>query len=66
MPHHRRPDEHAQASTLAWAREKAHVWLKILDDSLRGRDWLVGDDATIADYFGASRRGRWSAARGAA
>jgi glutathione S-transferase len=56
MPHHRRPDPHAQAATLAWGREKAHGWLKILDENLIGpdRDWLVGEGVTIADYFGAS------------
>jgi glutathione S-transferase len=56
MPHHRRPDAHAQAATLAWGRDKAHGWLKILDENLIGpdRDWLVGEDVTIADYFGAA------------
>lgn len=56
LPQYRRPDEQVQAATLAWGREKAKGWLKILDENLIGpqRAWLVGDSVTIADYFGAS------------
>ncbi len=56
LPNHQRPDGQAQAATLAWGREKGQQWLAILDDHLIGpqRSWLVGDDITIADCFGAS------------
>jgi glutathione S-transferase len=55
MPQHRRPDPRAQETTVAWGRDKARAWLRILDESLLSarRDWLVGDTVTIADYFGA-------------
>lgn len=56
FPHHRRTDEQTQAATLEWAREKSHRWLAVLDQHMIGpqRSWLVGGQATIADYFGAS------------
>jgi glutathione S-transferase len=56
FPGHRRQDEAAQAATLAWARERAKDWLKVLDERLLGpgKNYLCGDTITIADYFGAS------------
>ena len=56
MPHLKRPDERDQASALAWGRDRTKEWLTILDRDLIGADkrWLVGDQPTIADLFGAS------------
>jgi glutathione S-transferase len=51
-----RPDEVVQAGTLAYGREKALGWLKILDQCLLGpgNKFLCGDTITIADYLGAT------------
>ena len=55
FPHQKREGEAAQAAQLAFAREKAKGWLKVLDENLLGpnKTFLVGDQVTIADYFGA-------------
>jgi glutathione S-transferase len=54
-PHHRRPDAGVQAGTIAWGKEKAKGWLKILDAELIGpkRRFLCGDEISLADYLGA-------------
>ena len=54
--HKRRPDDVVQAGTIAWGKEKAQGWLKILDQNLIGpsNGYLCGDEITIADYFGAA------------
>lgn len=56
VPSHRRADDKAQAATLAWAREKAKQWLKILDEHIIGpkNRFVCGDQLTIADYLGSS------------
>jgi glutathione S-transferase len=56
FPGHKRQDDAAQAATLAWAKERAKTWLKVLDEDLIGpkKAFLCGDAITIADYFGAS------------
>jgi glutathione S-transferase len=55
FPFMRRPDDVVQAGTIAYGKEKALGWLKILDQSLIGprNDYLCGDAITIADYLGA-------------
>jgi glutathione S-transferase len=55
FPFMRRPDDAVQAGTIAYGREKALGWLKILDQSLIGprNKFLCGDSITIADYLGA-------------
>jgi len=55
FPHHRRPGEQAQAATVAWGKERSKAWLDILNNYWLGpdRDYLCGDQITIADYFGA-------------
>ncbi|HEY3178569.1 MAG TPA: glutathione S-transferase family protein [Casimicrobiaceae bacterium] len=54
FPMHKREGEHAQAATLAWGKERARGWLKILDQNLiASNPYLCGDRLTIADYFGA-------------
>ena len=53
--HKRRSDE-AQAATLERGRERAAVWLKVLDENVLGpsNNYLCGDAITIADYHAAS------------
>lgn len=55
FPHHKRPSEEAQQVTLAWAKERAAGWLKVLNDHILGPEsaYLCGDRITIADYYGA-------------
>jgi glutathione S-transferase len=55
FPHHKRPSDDLQQGTLAWGRERAQGWFKILDQFWLGPDqpYLTGDDITVADYFGA-------------
>ena len=54
FPHHRRPNEAAQASTVEWGKQKAQHWLGILDKDMIGpkRKFLCGDKITLADYVG--------------
>jgi len=54
FPFMKRPDDKVQAGTVAWRKEKALGWLKMLDESLIGprNTFLCGDDITIADYLG--------------
>jgi len=56
FPHHRRPDDAVQQATVAWGKERAKNWLKVLNDHWLGdgRPYLCGEQITIADYFGAS------------
>ena len=55
FPFHKRRSDEAQAAQLAWGKERAQGWLKVLDESLIGpkNAYLCGDRITIADYFGA-------------
>jgi len=59
FPTHKRPSDAVQSGTVAWAKEKAQGWLKILDQSLLGpnKAYLCGDRITIADYLGAEMIG---------
>ena len=52
--HHKRPSDAIQAGTIAWGQEKAKGWFQILNDYWLGpkKLYLVGDEMTIADYFG--------------
>jgi glutathione S-transferase len=54
FPHHKRPDAAVQQATVEWGRERAAVWLQVLNDHWLGdgRPYLTGDQITIADYFG--------------
>ena len=56
FPTHKRPNTEVQAETLAWGRERAIGWMKVLDEHLIGpkNAYLCGNQLTIADYFGAS------------
>ena len=55
FPNLRRSTEELQAGTIAWGKEKAEGWLKILDENLIGpkNAYLCGGEITIADYLGA-------------
>ena len=52
--HKRRSDE-AQDATLQRGKERAQVWLTVLDQNIlgEGRNFLCGDRITIADYHAA-------------
>jgi glutathione S-transferase len=54
LPHHQRQDAQAQAQTLAWGREKARRWLRVLNDDLLGasNNFVCGEHITLADYLG--------------
>ena len=54
-PHHKRPTDEIQQGTIEWGKERAHGWFKVLNDYWLGpnRQYLVGDQITVADYFGA-------------
>jgi len=55
FPFHKRPTDAHQTGQLAWAQERAKGWMKILDESLIGKQpYLCGDKITIADYFASS------------
>jgi glutathione S-transferase len=53
FPMHKRPTDQQQQGQLAWAKERAQGWMKVLDQSLIGpkHQWLAGPSITIADYF---------------
>jgi glutathione S-transferase len=52
FPNHKRPSDDFQKGQLAWAKERAQGWMKVLDQSLIGKQqYLVGDKITVADYF---------------
>ncbi len=57
FPFMRRSDDKVQAATIAWGKDKALNWLKVLDENLIGptNAFLCGDEITLADYFGADR-----------
>ena len=53
FPFMKRPDDVVQAGTIAYGKDKALGWLKVLDQSLIGRNnYLCGNEITIADYLG--------------
>ncbi|MCD6040543.1 MAG: glutathione S-transferase domain protein [Burkholderiales bacterium] len=55
FPTHKRPTDEHQKGQLAWAKERAQSWMKVLDESLIGKQpYLCGDKITIADYFASS------------
>jgi glutathione S-transferase len=56
FPHHKRRSEEAHAGTIAWGQQGAKNWLQVLNDHWIGpkKQYLCGDEITIADYFGAA------------
>jgi glutathione S-transferase len=53
LPAHKRPDEHAQQQTIAWAKRNATRWLSVLNDRWLGDNrYVCGERISIADYLG--------------
>ena len=54
FPHHRRPTEDVHLATIAWGKERAKGWLRILNDHWlgEGKRYLCSERITIADHFG--------------
>ena len=54
FPFMRRSDDAVQAATIAWGKDKALGWLKVLDENLIGarNNFLCGDTVSLADYLG--------------
>ncbi|MEZ5666557.1 MAG: glutathione S-transferase family protein [Alphaproteobacteria bacterium] len=55
FPHHKRQSDQTHKDTIAWGQERARNWLQLLNDYWIGpnKAYLLGDQITIADYFGA-------------
>jgi glutathione S-transferase len=54
LPMFKRDDPAVQAATLAWGRDRARGWMKVMDGHVLGANrYLCGDAITIADYFAA-------------
>ncbi|MEO6021910.1 MAG: glutathione S-transferase family protein [Burkholderiales bacterium] len=53
--HYHWSDDKVQVATLAWGRDRAKSWLRILDEHMigPGHAYVCGDEITTADYFGA-------------
>lgn len=54
FPHHKRRSDEAHSATIEWGKENSKKWLKLLDEHWIGpkKQYLCGDQITIADYFG--------------
>jgi len=53
FPSHKRPSDEAHGAVISWGKDKAKVWLQVLNDSIIGKNaYLCGNDITIADYLG--------------
>jgi glutathione S-transferase len=54
FPAHKRSDPAVQSATVAWGRDKSKIWLGVLNNHwlAGGKTYLLGNEATIADYFG--------------
>jgi len=55
FPHLKRRSDEAQSATLEHGKANAQRWMKVLNDHWIGpnNNYLVGNQITIADYFGA-------------
>jgi glutathione S-transferase len=55
FPHMKRRSDEAQSATVDWGKEQSKKWLKLLNDHWIGpnKQYLCGDEITIADYFAA-------------
>jgi glutathione S-transferase len=55
FPHHKRPSDEVHAGTIDWGKDKAANWFTILDKHIIGdKQYVCGDQITIADYLGIS------------
>ena len=50
----KREDPVVQSATIAFGRDRAKKWLKVLDENIIGpsHDYVCGNEITIADYLG--------------
>jgi len=55
FPHLKRRSDEAQAATIEIGQQNSKRWLQVLNDHWIGpkKQFLCGDQITIADYFGA-------------
>jgi glutathione S-transferase len=55
FPNHKRRSDEAHAATIEWGANNAKVWLGLLNDHWIGpsKQYLCGNEITIADYLGA-------------
>ena len=55
FPHHKRRSDEAHAGAIEWGQNNSKIWLQLLNDHWIGpnKQYLCGNDITIADYFGA-------------
>ena len=44
------PEQNRSADVIVFFQGRARAALAVLDDALSGRDWLVGEDPTMADF----------------
>jgi glutathione S-transferase len=53
FPHLKRSDSKVHEATVDWGKEKSKAWLQLLNDYWLGpkRQYLCGEEVTIADYF---------------
>jgi len=55
FPTHKRPNDEQHQGVLAWGKQRAQKWFKVLDSHFLGKNkYLAGDELTIADYYGSS------------
>jgi glutathione S-transferase len=53
FPNHKRRSDEAHEGAIHWGKEKSQKWMAILNDHWIGKNqYLVGNEITIADYFG--------------
>jgi glutathione S-transferase len=53
FPHHKRRSDEAHEGAVQWGKQNSQRWMSILNDHWIGRNqYLVGNEITIADYFG--------------
>jgi glutathione S-transferase len=54
FPHQKRPTDDQQTGTIAWGKDKAKVWLSVLNDNILGpaNDYVANNKISIADYLG--------------
>ena len=54
FPHHKRRSDEAHAGAIEWGANNSKTWLKLLNDHWIGpnKQYLCGNQITIADYFG--------------
>ncbi len=55
FPTHKRPSDEQHKGNIAWNKERAKAWFKVLDENILAKSkYLCGGEMTIADYYGAA------------